>query len=311
MDNRTQKSDVRIRRYEAGIVVALTLPLWPVAYWLGGSLNGFSIELERLVESGIGGTLLLFAAILCLSLVCAWLVARKLDTTIAIALLGTAVVIGVWKFQSIMHEQLEDAQMYSFKTSFNIRQAISRKQNQTSSKKWDAPIKDLINVARLKGYEVSPEWCDAFLNFGREGLYALKPLVSQEPEVSGLLDDLAKHRYGIVDDMTSKQAWDVLMRIAEESKEGGAYFVGSSWAFGYTSFIKHEVEVVFNYRCRAVKLIASQLDHQQVCDTLTAAVERGHWPCRTNNKDEISLLSLRPVCLTGMLRISTTCLSVR
>ena len=141
-----------------------------------------------------------------------------------------------------------------------------------SSIKGDAQIKDLIDWARLNGYETSPQWCEAFFSFGRHGWAALQQLTDEEPEISGLLDDLAKYRYGIVDKMNSAQAWNVLMKISDEAKEKRSYF-SNSWPEADSKM----PETAYSCAGRAVTLLAPQLDHQQVADALTAAIKRGQW----------------------------------
>ena len=130
-----------------------------------------------------------------------------------------------------------------------------------------------IDQARLKRYEVSAEWCEAFQSYGRFGRDKIVKLIPTEPEIEKLLDALTRYRYGITNHLNHEEAWEVLTEICEEARHNQVYFSNASTR-NYSAL----PNAAFSAAGSAVKQLAPLLDPQQVADVLEAAVMNDQWP---------------------------------
>lgn len=167
----------------------------------------------------------------------------------------------------------------------------------------DVNLKLLLDQARLTNYRPSRQWYDALMSFEPRYWHRFRELGEQEPEVHSLFDECVRRRFGISKDLEPEQAWEILIKISDEAKANGRYFLQSSIADG-----EYSPEFVYSCNQRAVELLAPHLNLTQLIEFLKAEIQRGNWPKtivskRTpfppkfpfRDKDDVAALEIRPV----------------
>ena len=138
----------------------------------------------------------------------------------------------------------------------------------TRFKAWEAEIDQLLDVARLKNYEATQPWYDAFMSYGAWGWNRLLVNRKYEPELQQLLDGCVQHAYEIEASQTPEQAWATLMKICDEAVETGVF--NSDTRAGY-----------------AVNMLTDRLDPEQLFSHALKTISApGFPPAYLNVHDE-------------------------
>lgn len=112
---------------------------------------------------------------------------------------------------------------------------------------WEDQIEELLDRARLADYTVGPEWFAALASYQSYGRDRLREAIRTEPEFNRVRDDWTRHVTGLDGVNDPAAAWQVLMRIQNETREAGKYASDSLPG-------------------RAVDLLVPQLDPEQLCE---------------------------------------------
>lgn len=114
------------------------------------------------------------------------------------------------------------------------------------SPEWQIQLGTLVDIARLQGYTVGAEWCEAFASYGDRGWVRIELESKDDPLLKSVQDAVVRHVFAISPEMSSGAAWQCMERIA-----------GSTTQLPY---------LTDSYRGRAVELLAEHLDVNQLAD---------------------------------------------
>lgn len=115
-----------------------------------------------------------------------------------------------------------------------------------SSPQWQIEMGRLIDIARLRDYNVDAAWCEAFASYGDRGWVRIEQESDRDPQLRGVQDAVVRHVFAVTEGMTPKAAWSCLQRIADSTAKV-PYLADS-------------------YRGRAVELLVGSLDENQLAD---------------------------------------------
>ena len=86
----------------------------------------------------------------------------------------------------------------------------------------------LLNMARLAGYRVGPEWFKAIETYHEDGWMAVQQAVGKEPRMMEVLDAWATWRYHLDKVGDADSAWSAFAAICDEADARQEYFTASA-----------------------------------------------------------------------------------
>lgn len=94
-------------------------------------------------------------------------------------------------------------------------------------KKREAVFRRIIDHARLRYYEVGPDWETTVASYGPALRNMLLDLAEHEPQLLGLLDRMAAREYALDDVKSAAEAWQKFQTIAAQANEQSSYATDS------------------------------------------------------------------------------------
>ncbi|NQV35327.1 MAG: hypothetical protein HQ515_21715, partial [Phycisphaeraceae bacterium] len=88
---------------------------------------------------------------------------------------------------------------------------------------YEHRLEQLLDIARVKDYQVSEDWFEALDTFGHDGVLALLKAERDEPPMKDLLDHWASRRFGLNLVENEATAWQAFQRICETATKAKAY----------------------------------------------------------------------------------------
>ena len=112
-----------------------------------------------------------------------------------------------------------DFNQYDYEVSLSGHFSVTDKLEQESNERFNK----LIQKARLAIYKVKSDWFETIDTYGGQGFRDIQKLATNEKEFLLILDTWTKWKYNISDNMTQKQANEIIDRICSEADAGGRY----------------------------------------------------------------------------------------
>ncbi len=88
---------------------------------------------------------------------------------------------------------------------------------------YEQKLEQLLDMARIKDYQVSELWIEAMATYGHDAVLALLKAEPDEPGMTNLLNQMASRRFGLDRAQNQATAWQAFQRICQSVTEAKAY----------------------------------------------------------------------------------------